>query len=124
MRPVLCNAQFICMVSQLGMDKYRFKLHMKGLYSVPLEVELAHRIYITSLCNVTYCMLKHMLESTSKSQPRTTSEDQIITNCFKFLSSNCWHCTPDDFSKFILCVWIVLLCAVLQTSSIYVSNMP
>lgn len=58
MRPVLCNAQFICMVSQLGMDKYRFKLHMKGLYSVPLEVELAHRIYITSLCNVTYCMLK------------------------------------------------------------------
>jgi len=45
-----------------------------------------------------------------------THEEQIIIYCLKFLSRNCWYCTPDDFCTYILCAWIDFICVVLHTS--------
>lgn len=68
------------------------------------------------LCNTTYHMLEQVLEVTSFNLDILDIWWRNYWTLPKFLSRNCWCCTPDDFSKSVLSVcglcWQVTWCQI------------
>ena len=88
------------------------------IYFVQFKAEPARWICTKNLYDVADCMLRPVLKITSfkyQTYFDTRWTNMVVERCVNFSSKIKRHCSPDNFFKFILPVWIFPMCAAFQT---------